>query len=48
MSLRNEIESCDSLKKQVNTKPSAEKAINKGPKDELQCCGKREVSSAEV
>ncbi|XP_033017107.1 transmembrane protein 131-like isoform X2 [Lacerta agilis] len=47
VSLRNEIESCDSSKKQVNTKPSAEKAVNKGPKDESQCCGKREVSSAE-
>ncbi|XP_053110928.1 transmembrane protein 131-like isoform X2 [Hemicordylus capensis] len=45
--LRNETENCETLKKQVNTKPSTEKMINKGPKDESLCCGKQELSSAE-
>ncbi|XP_062992321.1 transmembrane protein 131-like isoform X4 [Elgaria multicarinata webbii] len=45
--LRNETENCETLKKQVNTKPSTEKMINKGPKDESLCGGKQELSSAE-
>ncbi|XP_061440549.1 transmembrane protein 131-like isoform X7 [Rhineura floridana] len=45
--LRNETENCESLKKQVNTRPSTEKMINKGAKDKSQCCGKRELFSAE-
>ncbi|KAF7244192.1 hypothetical protein EYD10_09603 [Varanus komodoensis] len=46
--LRNETENCETLKKQVNTKPSAEKMINKGPKDDSLCGGKQELSSVEV
>ncbi|XP_077156175.1 transmembrane protein 131-like isoform X3 [Paroedura picta] len=45
--LRNETENCDTLKKQVNTKPSTEKMINKGLRDESSCCGKQDISSAE-
>ncbi|KAH0616044.1 hypothetical protein JD844_026835 [Phrynosoma platyrhinos] len=45
--LRNKTENCETLKKQVNTKPSTEKMINKGPKDESVCCRKEEPSSAE-
>ncbi|XP_066488686.1 transmembrane protein 131-like isoform X3 [Tiliqua scincoides] len=46
--LRNEMENCETLKKQVNIKSSTEKMINKGPKDESLCCGKQELPSAEV
>ncbi|XP_044286563.1 transmembrane protein 131-like isoform X4 [Varanus komodoensis] len=46
--LRNETENCETLKKQVNTKPSAEKMINKGPKDDSLCGGKQELSSVEL
>ncbi|XP_042324327.1 transmembrane protein 131-like isoform X5 [Sceloporus undulatus] len=45
--LRNEPENYETLKKQVNTKPSTEKVINKGSKDEPVCCRKEELSSAE-
>lgn len=46
--LRNETENCDSLKKQVNLKPSTEKKVNKGPKEETPCCTKEEINSSEV
>uniref|UniRef100_A0A8C0UVA2 Transmembrane 131 like n=1 Tax=Cyanistes caeruleus TaxID=156563 RepID=A0A8C0UVA2_CYACU len=36
--LRNETENCETLKKQINLKPSTEKKINKGPKEETPCC----------
>ncbi|XP_059577932.1 transmembrane protein 131-like isoform X5 [Alligator mississippiensis] len=45
--LRNEIENCETLKKQINTKPSTEKKISKGPKEEIPCCGKQELASVE-
>ncbi|KAM9295464.1 transmembrane protein 131-like isoform 4-T4 [Morus bassanus] len=45
--LRNETENCETLKKQINLKPSAEKKINKGPKEESPCCGKEEITSSE-
>lgn len=32
--LRNETENCETLKKQINIKPSTEKKINKGRKEE--------------
>ncbi|NXI73102.1 T131L protein, partial [Anseranas semipalmata] len=45
--LRNETENCETLKKQINLKPSTEKKINKGPKEETLCCGKEEITSSE-
>lgn len=45
MPLRNETENCETLKKQVNLKPSSEKKINKGPKEETPCCVKEEITS---
>uniref|UniRef100_A0A8B9NH88 Transmembrane 131 like n=1 Tax=Accipiter nisus TaxID=211598 RepID=A0A8B9NH88_9AVES len=45
--LRNETESCETLKKQINLKPSTEKKINKGPKEETPCCAKEEITSSE-
>ncbi|XP_051476025.1 transmembrane protein 131-like isoform X3 [Apus apus] len=45
--LRNETENCETLKKQINLKPSMEKKINKGPKEETPCCAKEEISSSE-
>ncbi|XP_027756723.1 transmembrane protein 131-like isoform X2 [Empidonax traillii] len=45
--LRNEAESCESLKRQVNLKPSTEKKINKGPKEEPPCCAKEEITCSE-
>ncbi|KAM7168622.1 transmembrane protein 131-like isoform 2-T2 [Macrochelys suwanniensis] len=45
--LRNEIENCETLKKQINTKPSTEKKISKGPKEDIPCCGKQELASVE-
>nr|XP_056711693.1 transmembrane protein 131-like [Euleptes europaea] len=45
--LRNETENCETLKKHVNAKPSTEKMINKGLKDESSYCGKQDISSAE-
>ncbi|XP_065452531.1 transmembrane protein 131-like isoform X7 [Chrysemys picta bellii] len=45
--LRNEIENCETLKKQINTKPSTEKKISKGPKEDTPCCGKQELASVE-
>ncbi|XP_067993359.1 transmembrane protein 131-like isoform X2 [Melanerpes formicivorus] len=45
--LRNETENCESLKKQINLKPSTEKKINKGPKEETPCCTKEEITSSE-
>ncbi|KAM9236571.1 transmembrane protein 131-like isoform 4-T4 [Leptosomus discolor] len=45
--LRNETENCDTLKKQINLKPSTEKKINKGPKEETPCCAKEEITSSE-
>lgn len=46
--LRNETENCETLKKQINLKPSTEKKINKGPKEETPCCAKEEITSSEV
>ena len=46
--LRNETEDCESLKKQINIKPSTEKKINKGRKEETLCCTKEEITSSEV
>lgn len=46
--LRNETENCETLKKQINLKPSTEKKINKGPKEETLCCAKEEITSSEV
>uniref|UniRef100_A0A8C4XIR4 Transmembrane 131 like n=1 Tax=Falco tinnunculus TaxID=100819 RepID=A0A8C4XIR4_FALTI len=43
--LRNETENCETLKKQINIKPSTEKKINKGPKEETPCCAKEEIAS---
>lgn len=48
MPLRNETENCETLKKQINLKPSTEKKMNKGPKEETPCCGKEEITSSEV
>ncbi|PKU45057.1 hypothetical protein llap_4647 [Limosa lapponica baueri] len=45
--LRNETENCETLKKQINLKPSMEKKINKGPKEETPCCAKEEITSSE-
>ncbi|XP_064305911.1 transmembrane protein 131-like isoform X3 [Phalacrocorax carbo] len=45
--LRNETENCETLKKQINLKPSTEKKINKGPKEEASCCTKEEITSSE-
>ncbi|NXO03105.1 T131L protein, partial [Rhinopomastus cyanomelas] len=41
--LRNETENCETLKKQINLKPSTEKKSNKGPKEETPCCTKEEL-----
>ncbi|NWR74126.1 T131L protein, partial [Centropus unirufus] len=43
--LRNETENCETLKKQINLKPSTEKKINKGPKEEAPFCAKEEMTS---
>ncbi|XP_064918728.1 transmembrane protein 131-like isoform X4 [Columba livia] len=43
--LRDETENCETLKKQINLKPSTEKKINKGPKEETPCCAKEEITS---
>ncbi|KAM6345629.1 transmembrane protein 131-like isoform 3-T3 [Podargus strigoides] len=45
--LRNETENCETLKKQINLKPSMDKKINKGPKEETPCCTKEEITSSE-
>ncbi|NWR86638.1 T131L protein, partial [Furnarius figulus] len=45
--LRNETENCETLKKQINLKPSTEKKINKGPKEEPSCCAKEEIVYSE-
>ncbi|XP_020637024.3 transmembrane protein 131-like isoform X1 [Pogona vitticeps] len=45
--LRSETENCESLKKQVNTKPSTEKTADKASKEEPLCCRKQELSSTE-
>ncbi|EOB00278.1 Transmembrane protein 131-like, partial [Anas platyrhynchos] len=45
--LRNETENCETLKKQINLKPSTEKKINKGPKEETLCCAKEEITTSE-
>ncbi|XP_058695167.1 transmembrane protein 131-like isoform X7 [Poecile atricapillus] len=45
--LRNETENCETLKKQINIKPSTEKKINKGSKEETPCCAKEEITSSE-
>uniref|UniRef100_A0A8D0FSZ7 Transmembrane 131 like n=1 Tax=Strix occidentalis caurina TaxID=311401 RepID=A0A8D0FSZ7_STROC len=45
--LRNETENCETLKKQINLKPSMEKKINKGPKEETPCCKFSEKSPQE-
>nr|XP_032649394.1 transmembrane protein 131-like isoform X4 [Chelonoidis abingdonii] len=45
--LRNETENCETLKKHINTKPSTEKKISKGPKEDTPCCGKQELASVE-
>lgn len=46
--LRNETENCETSKKQINLKPSTEKKISKGPKEETPCCAKEEITSSEV
>ncbi|XP_062348870.1 transmembrane protein 131-like isoform X4 [Cinclus cinclus] len=43
--LGNETENCETLKKQINLKPSTEKKINMGPKEETPCCAKEIISS---
>ncbi|NXM32923.1 T131L protein, partial [Oxyruncus cristatus] len=43
--LRNEAESCETLKRQI--KPSTEKKINKGPKEEPPCCAKEGITCSE-
>ncbi|KAM6136136.1 transmembrane protein 131-like isoform 3-T3 [Phoenicopterus ruber ruber] len=45
--LRNETEDCETLKKPINLKPSTEKKINKGPKEETPCCAKEVITSSE-
>ncbi|NWI96693.1 T131L protein, partial [Pitta sordida] len=45
--LRNETENCETLKKQINLKPSTEKKLNKGPKEDTPCCAKEEITSSE-
>ncbi|NXU59415.1 T131L protein, partial [Turnix velox] len=45
--LRNEKENGETLKKQNNLKPSTEKKINKGLKEETPCCAKEEMTSSE-
>ncbi|XP_050802174.1 transmembrane protein 131-like isoform X5 [Gopherus flavomarginatus] len=45
--LRNETENCETLRKHLNTKPSTEKKISKGPKEDTPCCGKQELASVE-
>ncbi|NXE75279.1 T131L protein, partial [Cochlearius cochlearius] len=45
--LRNETENCETLKKQINLKPSTDKKINKGPKEETPCCAKEDITSSE-
>ncbi|XP_071288015.1 transmembrane protein 131-like isoform X1 [Agelaius tricolor] len=45
--LRNETENCETSKKQINLKPSMEKKISKGPKEETPCCAKEEITSSE-
>ncbi|KAJ7404873.1 hypothetical protein WISP_143054 [Willisornis vidua] len=47
MPLRNETENCETLKKQLNLKPSTDKKINKGPKEEPPCCAKEEITGSE-
>lgn len=44
----NETENCETLRKQINQKPSTEKIINMGPKEETPCCAKEEIISSEV
>ncbi|XP_074085207.1 transmembrane protein 131-like isoform X3 [Macrotis lagotis] len=44
MANKNEVESCETLKKQVDAKPSSEKKIHKTPKEET-CCRKQDVPS---
>ncbi|KAF4801228.1 hypothetical protein TURU_036837 [Turdus rufiventris] len=43
----NETENCETLRKQINQKPSTEKMINMGPKEETPCCAKEEIISSE-
>uniref|UniRef100_A0A8B9P4A3 Transmembrane protein 131-like n=1 Tax=Apteryx owenii TaxID=8824 RepID=A0A8B9P4A3_APTOW len=45
--LGNETENCETLRKQIDLKPSTEKKINKGPKEETPCCSKEEIVSSE-
>uniref|UniRef100_A0A8C4WA90 Transmembrane 131 like n=1 Tax=Gopherus evgoodei TaxID=1825980 RepID=A0A8C4WA90_9SAUR len=45
--LRSETENCETLRKHLNTKPSTEKKISKGPKEDTPCCGKQELASVE-
>ncbi|NXK98184.1 T131L protein, partial [Formicarius rufipectus] len=45
--LRNETENCETSKKQINLKPSTEKKISKGPKEEPSCCAKEDITSSE-
>uniref|UniRef100_A0A8D0HE92 Transmembrane 131 like n=1 Tax=Sphenodon punctatus TaxID=8508 RepID=A0A8D0HE92_SPHPU len=45
--LRNETETCETLKKQVHTKASTEKKTEKGRKEDALCCGKHELPSVE-
>ncbi|KAM8968914.1 transmembrane protein 131-like isoform X2 [Sarcophilus harrisii] len=45
MAIKNEVESCETLKKQVDAKPSSEKKIHKTPKEDTGC-GKQDVPSS--
>ncbi|XP_068961683.1 transmembrane protein 131-like isoform X4 [Petaurus breviceps papuanus] len=44
MAIKNEVESCETLKKQVDAKPSSEKKIHKTPKEDT--CGKQDIPSS--
>ncbi|XP_044538168.1 transmembrane protein 131-like [Gracilinanus agilis] len=45
MAIKNEVENCETLKKQVDVKPSSEKKIHKTSKEET-CCGKQDIPSS--
>uniref|UniRef100_A0A5F8HL06 Transmembrane protein 131-like n=1 Tax=Monodelphis domestica TaxID=13616 RepID=A0A5F8HL06_MONDO len=45
MAIKNEVENCETLKKQVDVKPSSEKKIHKTSKEDT-CCGKQDIPSS--
>ncbi|XP_032915442.1 transmembrane protein 131-like isoform X9 [Catharus ustulatus] len=45
--LGSETENCETLRTQINQKPTTEKKINMGPKEETPCCAKEEIISSE-